>query len=82
MTVAFGKSTLSQKSVYKGYKCFTEGWDVNDNERPGVATTSINEENIETVMKMVLKNCWIIIRKVVEDVYYQLAHAMQFSRIF
>lgn len=82
MTVAFGESTLSQKSVYKWYKCFPEGWDVNDNERPGVATTSTNKENIETVMKMVLKNCWIIIREVVEDIRYQLAHAMQFSCMF
>lgn len=41
LTVAFGKSTLSQKGVHKLYKSFTEGYvDDDDDECPGVATTS------------------------------------------
>lgn len=69
LTVAFGESTLSQKSVYKWYKRFTEGReDVDDDERPGVATTSTSEENIETVKKIILENRRITIREVAEDV--------------
>ena len=52
--MAFGESTLSQKSVYKWYKRFTKGReDVDDDEHPGGATTSTSEENIETE-----KNCF------------------------
>ena len=70
LTVAFGESTLSQKSVYKWYKRFTEGReDVDDDEQPRDATTSTSEENIETVKKnVVLENHRITIRKVAEDV--------------
>ena len=46
LTVVFGEFTLSQKSVYNWYKRFTEGReDVDEDERPGVTTTSISEEN-------------------------------------
>ena len=56
LTMAFGESTLSQKSVYKWYKRFIEGReDVDDDEHPGGATTSANEENVETVKKLFLK---------------------------
>lgn len=47
LTVAFRESILTQKSVYKWYKCFMEGReDIDDDERPG-------EEHIEAVNKMV-----------------------------
>ena len=43
---------MSQKSVNKCDKRFTEGReDVDDDEHPGGATTSTSEENIETVTK-------------------------------
>ena len=45
--MAFGKFPLSPKSAYKWYKRFTKGReDIDDDERPGGATTSTNEENI------------------------------------
>ena len=48
LTVAFGESILSQKSVFKRYNRFTEGWE-DVGERSGVANMSRSEENIETV---------------------------------
>ena len=60
LTVAFGESTLYQKSVCRWAKRFTEGReDVDDDEHPEGATTSTSEENIETVKKIVLENCRI-----------------------
>ncbi|KAK9872873.1 hypothetical protein WA026_020227 [Henosepilachna vigintioctopunctata] len=69
LTVAFGESTLSQKSVYTWYKHLTEGReDVDDDKSPGVVTTSTSEENIEIVKKMVFENLRITFRKVAEDI--------------
>lgn len=67
LTVEFGESTLSQKSVFRWYKRFREGrcW---DDEPPGGTTTSRSEQNIETVKKIVLANRRIPIRKVAEDI--------------
>ncbi|OFC60206.1 hypothetical protein BBW68_14925 [Candidatus Erwinia dacicola] len=83
LTVAFGESTLSQKSVYKWYKRFTEGReDVDDDEHPGGATTSTSEENIETVKKMFLKIVESLLGKLQRMLAYQSAHAIPFSRMF
>ena len=69
LTVAFGESTLSKKSVYKWYKLFTEGReDVNDDARPGRPSTSTTDENVEAVKNIVKKNRRITIREVAEDV--------------
>lgn len=41
-------SILYQKSIYKSYKRFTEGReDVDDDNHPGVPTTTTSEENIK-----------------------------------
>ncbi|XP_046975163.1 protein GVQW3-like [Vanessa cardui] len=69
LTVAFGESTLFEKSVYKWYNRFINGReDFEDDERPGVAITSTSEENIEAAKKIVLKNRRVTIREVAEDV--------------
>jgi len=68
LTAAFGESTLSKKNVYKWYKLFTEGReDVNDDARSGRPSTSITDENVEEVKKIVMENRRIT-REVVEDV--------------
>ena len=69
LTVAYGKSALSQKNVYKWYKLFTEGREVvNDDARPGRPSTSTTDENVEKVKKIVMENRRITIREVAEDV--------------
>ena len=67
--VAYGEFTVSQKSVYKWYKLFTEGRkEANDDARPGRPSTSTTNENTEAVMKIDMENRRITIREVAEDV--------------
>ena len=69
LRVAYGECTVSQKSVYKWYKLFTEGREeVNDDARPGRPSTSTTNENTEAVKKIVMENRRITIREVAEDV--------------
>ena len=69
LKMAYGECTVSQKSVYKWYKLFTEGREeVNDDARPGRPSTSITNENTEAVKKIVMENRQITIREVDEDV--------------
>ena len=69
LKVAYGECTVSQKSVYKSYKLFTEGREeVIDDARPGRPSTSTTNENTEAVKKIVIENRRITIREVAEDV--------------
>ena len=69
LKVAYGDCTVSQKSVYKWYKLFTEGREeVNDDARPGRPSTSTTSENTKAVKKIVMENRRITIREVAEDV--------------
>ena len=69
LKVAYGECTVSQKSVYKWYKLFTEGREeVNDDARPGRPSTSTTNANTEAVKKIVMENRRITIREVAEDV--------------
>ena len=69
LKVAYGECTVSQKSVYKWYKLFTEGREeVNDDARPGGPSTSVTNDNTEAVKKIVMENRRIIIREVAKYV--------------
>ena len=69
LKVAYGECTVSQKSVYKWYKLFTEcRKKLNDDARPGRPSTSTTNENTEVVKKIVMENRRITIGEVVEDV--------------
>ena len=69
LKVAYDKCTVSQKSVYKWYKLFTEGQEeVNDDARPGRPSTSTTNENTEAVKRIVMENCQIAMREVAENV--------------
>ena len=69
LKVAYGECTVSQKSIYKWYKLFTEGREeVNDYARPGRPSTSTTNENTEAVKNIVMENSRITIREVAEDV--------------
>ena len=58
---------MSRAQVQLWYKRFEEGReDVNHDARPGGLSTSIIDENIEAVKKMILDNRWITI--IVDDV--------------
>ena len=84
LKVAYGECTVSQTSVYKWYKLFTEGREeVNNDARPGRSSTSTTNENTEAVKKIVMENRRITIREVAEDVSISVGscHAI-FSDIF
>ena len=69
----FGTSTLSRTQVFKWHKAFSEGRQVVENllhaSRP---STSVNEDNIEKVKKIVLKNHRVGIREVAKalNIFY------------
>ncbi|KYN30749.1 hypothetical protein ALC56_14951 [Trachymyrmex septentrionalis] len=68
LTVAYGESTLSKKSVYKWYKLFQEGREnVNDESRSERPSTSKTDENVQEVKEIVLKNRRITIREIAND---------------
>ena len=69
LTVTFGESTMSTTQVQLWYNLFKEGReDVNDNTRRGRLSTSITDENIEAVKKIILDNPRLTIRQVADDV--------------
>ena len=69
LKVAYDEYTVSQKSVYKWYKLFTEvREEVNDDADPERPRTSKTKENTEAVEKIVMENRRITIREVSEDV--------------
>ena len=69
LKVAYGECTVSQKSVYKCYKLFTEGREeVNDDARLRLPGTSTSNENTEAVKKIVMENRRITIREIAKDV--------------
>ncbi|UYV77592.1 hypothetical protein LAZ67_15001650 [Cordylochernes scorpioides] len=68
LTVAYREATLDRSNVYRWYKMFSEGReDVNNEERAGRPSTSITEEKINEVEKMILANHRITVREVAED---------------
>ena len=65
-TVAFGESTMSRTQVQLWYNRFKEGREVvNDDARPGCSSTSIADENMDAVKKMILYNRRITIKDVI-----------------
>ena len=65
LKVVYGECTVSQKSVYKWYKLFTEGREeVNNDTRPGRTITSTTNESTEALKKIVMENRRITIREV------------------
>ena len=63
----FGESTVSRAQVFECHKAFSEGREVVENlphaSRP---STSVNDDNIEIVKKIVLENHRVGIREVAE----------------
>ena len=54
---AFGDETMSQKNLYKWYRDFKEGRErVDDLQRSGRPSTSIDNQNINKIKEMVLGN--------------------------
>ena len=68
LTVAFGESAMSRTQAQLRYNRFKEGRkDVNANVRPVSLSTSITDENIEAVKKMILS--WHIVRLMSSNIY-------------
>lgn len=66
---AYGEEALSKTRIYEWYKMFKEGREeVGDEERRGRPMTSINDQNIEQVKDLVLKNRRLTIRDLAEAV--------------
>ena len=68
LTVAFGQSTMSRTQAQLWYNRFKKGReDVNDDDRPSGPSTSITDENVEAVMKIIWDNRRITIREVADN---------------
>ena len=68
LTVAFGESTMNRTQVQLWYNQFKESrLYVYDDVRPGRPSTSITDENIEAVKKIILDNHRITIRDIADD---------------
>ena len=65
----FGDETMSQKNVYKWYRYFKEGREhVDDFQRSGRPSTSIDDQNINKIKEMMSGNCRLTIRELVDMV--------------
>ena len=63
----FGESTLSRTQVFKWHKAFSKGREVVENlPHASRRSTSVNDDNIKKVKKIVLKNRFLGIREVAE----------------
>ena len=63
----FGESTLLRTQVFEWQKAFSEGREVVENfPHASSPSTSVNDDNIENVKKIVLENCRVAFREVAE----------------
>ena len=66
---AFGDETMSRKNVYKWYRDFKEGRErVDDLQRSGRPSTSIDDQTINKIKEMGLANRRLTIRELVDMV--------------
>ena len=73
-----GESTISRTQVQLWYNRFKKSRkDVNDEARLGRPSTSITDENIEAVKKMISDN-----QRLLMMFTYRSAHGKQFLRMF
>ncbi len=69
LSTAFGESAMSKIMVYKLYKHFQDGCeDVEDDECTCCPSTLTNYENMKKVEEMIMKDRWITIKEVADDV--------------
>jgi hypothetical protein len=65
---AYGESALKKTNVYEWYKSFQDGReDVEDDERSSRPSTSLIDENVTKVEKMVMNDRRITIREVANE---------------
>jgi protein subunit release factor B len=66
---AYGESAMKKTNVYKCYKRFQDGHeDVEDDEHSGRPSTSIIDENVKKLEKMVTNDRRITIREAADEV--------------
>ncbi|XP_055306685.1 protein GVQW3-like [Sitodiplosis mosellana] len=60
---AFGEQALSKTQTYEWFKMFKEGREsVEDEERSGRPSTSTDEQHVNAIKELVLKNCRLAVR--------------------
>ena len=65
----FSDEAMSKKNVYKRYSEFQAGRErVEDEERPGRTSTSINESHAQKIKDLVLENRRLAIRDLADDI--------------
>ena len=83
LKVAFGDSAMSRARVFEWYNRFKNGReDVEDDKRPGRPSTSVTDDTVEKVKKMIMNDHRITIREVAEDVGISYGSVKQFLRMF
>ena len=66
---AFGDSIIQQKNVYKCYKDFKKGRErVDDLERPGRPSTSIDKQHVNQIKELLHKNRRLTIRDLADTI--------------
>ena len=66
---SFGDETMPPKTLYKSYRDFKEGKErVDDLQRSGQPSTSIDDQTINKIKEVVLGNRRLIIRELVDMV--------------
>ena len=68
LTEAYGDGTLSITMVFKGHKAFKEGREnVEDDPRSGRPISSTNDENVEVVPAVMVKDRRLSVRMIAEE---------------
>ena len=76
-------SCYSRTQIQLWYKKLKEGReDVNDNARPGRASSSTTDKNIETVKKMILDHRRITIKEIADDLGISFGSCQAIWRLF
>jgi len=68
LTEAYGDASLSRTMVFKSHKALKEGQEnVEDNPRSGRPISSTNDQNVEVVRAVMVKDCRLSVRMIADE---------------